>query len=306
MGTLVYLANLEGGLAIVNAPNPSAPAPVSSLMSWFEGKQISTQGTVAFVSGTEYWDGGRSNLSTLKIFNMANPAQPVEIGKIGSSSLSFLGFAISGNYAYVACGSAGMTVIDISNPALPRIVGSYDTPGWAYGVAVEGNYAYVADGAGGLRILNISNPSVPVSVGSVALLGSTRDVTVAGNYAYTANSSSIQIVNISNKTAPVGVGQYAFASPSLGMQIKVQGTVAYTALSTGGLITLDVSNPAAPRHLSTPACRSRAHDHPPAAAHSQASQVPELFRDHAPARDGCGGRSHGSRPGRAVFRSAAG
>jgi hypothetical protein len=56
--------------------------------------------------------------------------------------------AVSGHYAYVADWDAGLQVIDVSDPANPRRVGGYDTPGYALGVAVSGNYAYVADGGG--------------------------------------------------------------------------------------------------------------------------------------------------------------
>jgi hypothetical protein len=34
-----------------------------------------------------------------------------------------------GPYAYVADGSEGLRVIDVSNPSSPREVGFYDTPG---------------------------------------------------------------------------------------------------------------------------------------------------------------------------------
>ena len=67
------------------------------------------------------------------------------------------GVAVSGNYAYLAVGSAGLQVIDVSNPANPRREGRYDTPGRAYGVAVSGGYAYVADWDWGLQILRIGD-----------------------------------------------------------------------------------------------------------------------------------------------------
>jgi hypothetical protein len=56
------------------------------------------------------------------------------------------GVYVSGNYAYVADGGAGLRVIDVSNPANPREVGFFDTPGFAEDVYVSGNYAYVAMG----------------------------------------------------------------------------------------------------------------------------------------------------------------
>jgi hypothetical protein len=63
------------------------------------------------------------------------------------------GVAVSGNYAYVADGSAGLQVIDVSNPTNYVNVGGYNTSGTTYGVAVSGNYAYLADVEWGLLIL---------------------------------------------------------------------------------------------------------------------------------------------------------
>jgi hypothetical protein len=73
--------------------------------------------------------------------------------------------AVSGHYAYVADGGAGLQVIDVSDPANPRRVGGYDTPGYAGGVAVSGHYAYVADGDAGLQVIDVSDPANPRRVG---------------------------------------------------------------------------------------------------------------------------------------------
>ena len=61
-------------------------------------------------------------------------------GPYVSGSVNTLGDArdvvISGGYAYVADGSNGLQVVDVSNPAVPTIVGSVDTPGLAWDVIV--------------------------------------------------------------------------------------------------------------------------------------------------------------------------
>jgi hypothetical protein len=63
------------------------------------------------------------------------------------------GVALAGNYAYVAAGSGGLRIVDISDLAGPSETGYYDTPGSAQDVALAGDYAYVADASGGLVIL---------------------------------------------------------------------------------------------------------------------------------------------------------
>jgi hypothetical protein len=73
----------------------------------------------------------------------------------GDTNRPAVGVAVSGNYAYVVDGSAGLQVIDVRNPENPVRVGGYDTSGWANGVAVSGNYVFVADGQWGLQIFRI-------------------------------------------------------------------------------------------------------------------------------------------------------
>jgi hypothetical protein len=74
---------------------------------------------------------------------------------------------VKDRYAYVAAGDGGLRVIDISDPASPREVGYYDTPGWAQEVALGGDPSpgsggvdvYLADGVGGLLILRFGEGS---------------------------------------------------------------------------------------------------------------------------------------------------
>src|SRR5438874_7184076 len=69
--------------------------------------------------------------------------------------------AIQNGYAFVADEAAGLTVIDVRNPANPQTVGGYDTSGNAYGVAVSGNYAYVAEYVAGLEGSGGRHPAHP-------------------------------------------------------------------------------------------------------------------------------------------------
>ncbi|MFM6255094.1 MAG: hypothetical protein ACKPEQ_39185, partial [Dolichospermum sp.] len=52
---------------------------------------------------------------------------------------------IVGNCVYVTDWESGRQIIDISNPAAPTLVGTYDTPGNARNVQIVDNYAYVND-----------------------------------------------------------------------------------------------------------------------------------------------------------------
>jgi hypothetical protein len=76
--------------------------------------------------------------------------------------------ALSGNYAFLADYTAGLAVIDVSNPTNCLRVGSYDTRRTALGVAVAAGRVYVAAGQAGLVVLpTIPNVQLTVRVNSM-------------------------------------------------------------------------------------------------------------------------------------------
>ena len=93
---------------------------------------------------------------------------------------------VSGDYAYIADQSSGLTVIDISDPTNPGTVINEDTSGGAYEVHVSGDFAYIADDTSGLAVIDISdptNPGTPVYEDTDNAYG----LFVSGDYAYIAD-----------------------------------------------------------------------------------------------------------------------
>ena len=155
-----------------------------------------------------------------------------------------LAVAVQGSYAYVASTSA-LLVVDTSEPETPSIVGSYDTPGMAYGVAVSGAYAYVADYDAGVRVVDVSDPAAPVEVGYWDTPGLACAVAVSDGYAYVADSEAgVRVIDVSNPSAPVEVGYWDTTGSARG--VAVSGSHAYVADSDDGLRVIDVLNPGAP------------------------------------------------------------
>jgi hypothetical protein len=69
--------------------------------------------------------------------------------------------------AFVACGTAGVWVVDFSDPASIKAVGSYTTGGYAKEVAYNNGRLYVTTELRGLQILAVENPVSPRLVGVV-------------------------------------------------------------------------------------------------------------------------------------------
>lgn len=156
---------------------------------------------------------------------------------------------IHDNYAYVASGTNGLVIIDISNPASPQEIGSYDTGSSADGVFVSGNYAYVADRFDGMRIINITTPTTPVEAGYYYQTTVTSDVWVDGDLAYlAADQGGLKIVNISDPSTPYEVGSF----DTLGncSAVVISNNYAYIADSSSGLRIINISDPANPSETS--------------------------------------------------------
>ncbi len=88
----------------------------------------------------------------LVVLDIADPAHPALLGRTGVLGGVVRDIVLAGGYAYVAAGSAGLIVIDVSNPAAPVQVGAVDTAGDARGVALAGTHAYVADAWMGIAV----------------------------------------------------------------------------------------------------------------------------------------------------------
>lgn len=68
----------------------------------------------------------------VRVFDISDPQQPILRASITAQSLGASAFSahnpyLVGNLLYVAWYQAGLLVIDISNPSMPKLVGSFDT-----------------------------------------------------------------------------------------------------------------------------------------------------------------------------------
>ena len=88
-------------------------------------------------------------------------------------------------YAYVA--GNGLSVVDVSNPAEPRIVGRVGTATELTSVAVSLPFAYATDADGVVRAIDVSNPAKPALAASYDTGFSAHDIFVHEPYLGVAN-----------------------------------------------------------------------------------------------------------------------
>jgi hypothetical protein len=75
----------------------------------------------------------------------------------GAFALAVTDDGAGGRRGTLAAGEMGVWMVDLSQPAEPRMIRVADTPGRARGVVVVDDVAYVADGDGGLLILRVTS-----------------------------------------------------------------------------------------------------------------------------------------------------
>src|SRR3546814_4298771 len=75
-------------------------------------------------------ESGTADSGGLRVFDLSDPAAPVELSHLNDGCGNGYDLAIDGGVSllYLACGS-GVQVIDIADPAAPVVVGRYDTGG---------------------------------------------------------------------------------------------------------------------------------------------------------------------------------
>ncbi|QDT89881.1 Calx-beta domain-containing protein [Gimesia algae] len=174
-----------------------------------------------------------------------NHRSDVGLGTAGAFSTtgSANDIEIAGNIAYVADGSAGLRVLDISDLDNIIEIGHYDTSEDALVVRVSGSTAFVAVGDAGLIALDVSDPGSGISLlGSYNSPGEAQDIQISGTTAYLADGSAgLLVLDISDLDIISLSG--AYDTPGSASAVQVTGTTAYIADGDAGLIVLDVTNP---------------------------------------------------------------
>jgi len=176
----------------------------------------------------------------------------VTVEHVGPVALGFVelpgyanGVALSGEDAFVAAGSAGLQVVDVSDPEAPAIVSALDTPGNANDVALGDATAYIADGVGGLQIVNIANAEQPALLGNALAGENALGVAYADGYAFVVvGSGGFRVIDVRDPTSPEEVG--ALSVPESCMALDIEGTRAILACDGDGVLVIDVSDKTTP------------------------------------------------------------
>ena len=155
---------------------------------------------------------------------------------------------IEGNYAYVANGENGLSVLNVSNFMNPFPVSTISTNGDARKVFVKNNTAYIANGMAGLAIADVSDPNNPVLESeNYPTTGLTNDVAVLENYIYIADGENgLKYINtVTDEVQYLPTGGFVYSLYVQG-QDRFQEDHVYLVDKELGIIVVDITIPSDP------------------------------------------------------------
>ncbi|MEO0191257.1 MAG: hypothetical protein ABIM46_00585 [candidate division WOR-3 bacterium] len=171
--------------------------------------------------------------------------------RIGHLDLPYAyGVTAGEGYAYVACKTNGVFVVDISDPRNPIRVSSISEPQMdARRLFLEKTRLYVAGFTGGLYIYDVSDPKSPKFLGKYADSLKANNVFALDQRAYVAGGYStdgaLAILDVADASRPKVLGVYRTKAQKDGgyQSVWVAGTTIYAGTNAGELHILDASKP---------------------------------------------------------------
>jgi len=192
-------------MSAVDLSDPLAPVEVGTLAFPAQAEGIAISGNHAFVADRE---GG------LRVIDISRPAAPVAVTVLDLGNLVF-DVEVSGTYAYVTshgywcddeyCGdtSGALHVIDVFDPAAPRVVATLSRQRAPENVFVYGRHVYFierwvtfSDMRDRLIVADASNPAAPIDVAQYFPVWDPTGMAAAGPYLFVPENTSVTVLQV--------------------------------------------------------------------------------------------------------------
>jgi len=215
------------GLQMIDCSTPTAPQSLSEVSTiqtdrgdeQFMAGGIVASGNHAYVGYTSWPPDGSSTHQGLVVFDISNPATPVQVGIGYVNQENPADVAQAGEYFYMACGNGGLVVLTATAPVPPVISAIPDTV-VAAGAAYSGPTPNLLQGSRPITWSLVQGPedmTIDASTGVVSWpttdpAGSLQTVTIQATNSIGSDSTSWQL----RVTSPPTIGDIADATIAAG------------------------------------------------------------------------------------------
>jgi hypothetical protein len=195
-----FVADTRGGLQILDLAHPTQPQLLARLDGIGTIVDVVVDGAFAYLADNRQGSG-------LVVVDIRAPAAPQVVARYHHESTIEVavweGLALLGDTAGV------LQVVDVQQPAQPRLLGALALPGVPHRLAVLPPYVLVASGTAGLHVVDLTQPGLPQLRSTVPIAGQAVDIALIGHMAYiAAMEGGMQEVDCRIPLQPVPGAQY--------------------------------------------------------------------------------------------------
>lgn len=209
----IYMGTDELPLKIIDVSDPYSPQMVNDFLPYYYVFDMEFRENQAFVP---LWN-------EFVILDVSDPVSPVEIGSCFIDS-TITNVEVVGDYAYLTASCAadglstfnqknihreadseldvfgGILIIDISDPASPVHVNTFDSEYVQFGrthLDVQDGFAYISGKYRGIQVVDVSDPYNPYQVGYYDTPGEPNSIIATEDYVYLADGNFFEVFDCS-------------------------------------------------------------------------------------------------------------
>lgn len=226
----VYYADGKGGVQIADISDKNDAEVLSIIDTEFDTRTVEVYKKTLYAFGN----------STMKVYNVANPKEPIFIGKYSTGGTTRSN--IDGNRLGVF-GYKTSDVYDLSVPAVPQKYATVSGYGNCNSGWLDGDYIYIVNTKNELYVYDITDPKEPVTAYTGALPKTTDSyyVIVEDNYLYIAHANGITVMDISDPTAPKITCEYE-STGKRPQGIDIVGNTMYCVCYNNPMQIIDITD----------------------------------------------------------------
>jgi len=254
-GSIVYVADDEGGVRVVDWSDPTAPAEIAAAEG-FRAWRVAVSGDLLYVIEVV-----PNQPYALRVFDVGDPAAPVEVGAPLELPTLSGEITLHGDVAYVSAREA-LVILDLSTPTAPVEVDRIPFDG-VNDAEVAGDVLYLTSSdpfTGGLFAYDVSSPTSPVLLGSYQEFGlGLSEMEIQGEYVIASSGEEIHLFSVDTPSAPTPVDETRLSQLPFGLTVDgafavvANGEVGIQILRNTLVATVGVDAPAAgPAALAAP------------------------------------------------------
>jgi len=233
----------EVGLSKIEFRDLAGPEPFPPVGGTGRTRRVVTQGGLVYVA--DYTGGFRIYHSGLSDTSLVGVLPPPPAGRAVDIAVD-----AQRHRAYLAMSSAGLEIVDVTDPSSPSALATLPLPEQVSAVAIADSNLVIVGRRGsasaGITLVDVTNPTAPVARGQLGIgfVPNPRAIAVKDTIAFIADATvGLTSVGFGNPDAPELVGS---ASGFAAVDLDLSGNRLLVATRSDGLEVVDVFNPTVP------------------------------------------------------------